>query len=170
MKITKQICCLGALAAFFTAGATEIKFDKDLTDLIISYSPGVALDTEVKTSETGSLRLTAAKERKFINIIKIIELEPDRKYEISCMVKGENIVDKRTGIFCNRGKKWDRLSRWTGTFDWTKCTGEVDTGKMGGAKVKIYITLFGHEGKLWIDQLTITPKEDAAPKIDGEKY
>ena len=158
------------MATFFTAGATEIKFDKELSDLIVSYSPGATLDTETKTSETGSLRLTAVKERKFINIIKIIELEPDRKYEISLMVKGENIVDKRTGIFCNRGKIWDRLSRWTGTFDWTKFTGELDTGKMGGARVKIYITLFGHEGKLWIDQLTITPTMDAAQKIDGEKY
>ena len=170
MKIAKQICCLEVLAAFFATSATEIKFDKELTDLIISYSPGAALDTEIKKSETGSLRLTAAKERKFINIIKIIELDPNRKYEISLMVKGENIVDKRTGIFCNRGKIWDRLSRWTGTFDWTRCTGELDTGKMGGARVKIYITLFGNEGKLWIDQLTITPKDGDASKLDGEKY
>ena len=70
MKIARKICCMGALAAFFTAGATEIKFDQELSGLIVSYNPGAALDIETKKSETGSLRLTAAKERKFINIIK----------------------------------------------------------------------------------------------------
>ena len=49
----------------------------------------------------------------------------------------------------------------------------LDTKKIGSAKVKLLITLFGTEGKLWIDQLNIAPyKESAAQNAAaaGEIY
>ena len=153
--------CLGILAALFAAGATEIKFDEKLTGWVKSHAPGVAFDTADKVSQTGSVRLTADQRHAYIDVRKDIGLEPNRKYEFTVMVKGENLTDKRTGLFFNAGKKWERCSRWTGTFDWTKCTGELDTGKLGGGKVTLHITLYGKEGRLWIDQLNLTEKKTA---------
>lgn len=159
----------GILAAAFALGAENLPFDAQLTGWRLMPKQAVALDRNVKQSETGSLRLTAKLDQKmklknkkthFVDVRKEFELEPDRKYVVTVMAKGENLSDNRTGMFFNTGKKWDRGARWLDSFDWTKFTCELDTGKMGGSKVTLHFTLYGKEGQLWIDQLTITPKEE----------
>ena len=151
---------LAAVLVFFApVRADDIRFDRELTGWKKSYPPGVGLDSQVKVSESGSLRLTANQSKDYVDTIRELALEPKKDYVISFMVKGENIADKRTGIFFNFGKNWDRGARWSGSFDWTKCTCELNTGKIGGSKVMLHFTLFGKTGKLWIDQLSITPKD-----------
>ena len=160
--MVKRSICLGILAVLSAAGAMEITFDKKMSGWVRSDRVNIVLDSTEKVSETGSLRLTSNPKKKHVNISKTIELEPDQEYEITLMVKGENISDKKTGIFFKSGKRhWDRLARWTGTFDWTKCTGTLKTGPAEDGPNKLSITLFGPDAKLWIDQLKISPKEKA---------
>ena len=157
--IKRYICCCGVLAAFVAAQAMDFQFDENKTGWTCSSNPAVVLDTADKLSQAGSLRLTANPAQKYIDIRKEIELEPNRKYVVTVMAKGENLTDKRTGLFFNVAKKWERGTRWTGTFDWTKVTCDLDTKVMGGGKVTLHITLYGKEGKLWIDRLSIVPKK-----------
>ncbi len=155
----KRSFCLCLLAALFSACAMEITFDEKKTGWTGNSMASAVLDTADKLSPAGSIRLTADPTKPYISIRKEIELEPDRKYTVTVMAKGENLTDKRTGLFFNHAKKWERGTRWTGTFDWTKFNCELDTKVMGGGKVTLHITLYGKEGKLWIDRLNIVPKK-----------
>ena len=155
----KTMLILASLAVFAAARAEEFEFDKKLTGWEKHYPAGLSLDEQVKVSAAGSLSLTGGKDRPYANIGKQLDLQPNTKYDISLMVKGSGITGTKTGLYLNAGKKWDCLVRWKGTFDWEKYTGVLDTGKMGSGKVKLFFTLFGNEGKLWIDNLSITPAQ-----------
>ena len=159
-----SMLCAVALAVFANVQAEEIKFDENLTGWTKSFSAGIGFDAAEKVSPAGSMRLTGNPARPNMNATRALELEPNKKYELTVMVKGENIADKRSGLFIKVKESWYRFARWEGTFGWTRCTAILDTGKMGGGKGTLHITLFGKSGKLWIDRLTIVPLKEAAGK------
>ena len=160
--------CAAALAVCAAVQAEEIKFDANLTGWTKSFSAGIGFDAAEKVSPTGSMRLTGNPARSNMDAARALELEPNKKYELTVMVKGENISDKRSGLFIKVKESWYRFARWEGTFGWTKCTAVLDTGKMGGGKGTLHITLFGKTGKLWIDQLTIVPLKEEAKAAAGQ--
>ncbi len=148
------------LTAFIAAEAKEFTFDRDLSGWKKNYAQSVAFDPAEKVSSTGSFRMTANPKYPCGGSI-VLDLKPDQHYRVTFMAKGENIADNRTGLFANAGKKWERIGpRLSGTFGWTRYTGILDTGKMGSAKVALHITLFGKEGKLWFDRLSVVSESE----------
>ena len=157
----KLLAYLGSLAAvFFTLRAEEIRIDEKLSGWTGNHAPSVTFDSVCKVSPKGSILLTADKNKPALDVKYALDLAPNRKYVISFMAKGENITDQRTGAFYQGSRKWDRMTRWSGTFDWTKFTCQLDPGKVGGeGKVSVHFSLFGNTGKLWIDRVKIVPED-----------
>ena len=125
--------CLGILAAaLFAAGADEIRIDEKLSGWTRSHTQSVTFDSGCKVSQAGSILLTAGKAQISLDVRTAQTLKPNRKYVVSFMARGENIADQRTGAFYHGVRKWERMTRWTGTFDWTNCSCELDTAKVDG--------------------------------------
>ena len=156
-----KFICLGILTAvMFAADSDEIKIDEKLSAWSRSHTQSITFDSACKVSPAGSILLTAGKARISLDVRTALTLKPNRKYVVSFMAKGENIADERTGAFYHGVQKWERMTRWTGTFDWTNCSCELDTAKVDGdGKISIHFSLFGNTGKLWIDRVKITPKD-----------
>lgn len=81
-------------------------------------------------------------------IKQYVKLEPDTDYELTYMIKGENIVPTKPSnsggcIVFNAGKVWDRSTpaprnaRMTGTFDWKKHTYRFNSSKFKNQKLSI---------------------------------
>ena len=173
-KITKQKgyimkkrpVLLFLLAVLAPIQAEEINFDAKLSDWSKSNPKNTMFDAVEKVSKAGSLRLTANPNRPYVTVSKILELKSGQKYTVSFMTKGENISDKRTGVYVNVGTYWKRIVTFSDTFDWTKTRIELDPDRLGGTKIKFCVTLYGNTGKLWFDRLDVSPKQIKEP---GEK-
>ena len=155
------LALLAPLAFSAAVMSGEIIFDGKLSGWSKTDPENTAFDPADKVSKSGSLRLTAGKNKSALNVRHTLDLVPNQKYVISFMAKGENITDERTGAFYQGNRKWERMTRWTGTFDWTNFTCELDPGKVddGKGKIAIHFSLFGKTGKLWIDRVRIVPKD-----------
>ena len=159
-------------AVLLPAQEIKIAIDEKLTGWTKAVRSGFDPDTEVKVSEPGSIRLTAEDPARPRSGWTLVNLDPNRKYEVTFMAKGENITDNRTGLFSNFDKLWDRLARLEGTFDWKKVSGVLDPKRVGSkGQIKLHVSLFGKTGKLWVDRITIVPLtagQAAAQKVPAQ--
>ena len=108
---------------------------------------------------------------------RLVKLEPNTHYEFTYYLKGKDIQtgDKYGArIMINGGKKWARFTanpknKWeTGTFDWKKGSGIIDTARFGTGDITFYLALDG-TGTAWFDGLQLkkldpVKQKDAAPK------
>ena len=148
---------------FFAASAREITFSSVL-DSPKWRCRNIAGDKTVKLSATRSIRLCDK-----INIFEVVELEPNRVYELTYYVKGKDIASE------NKQGAWMMISRWdgkkkladrittrpgiqpeTGTFDWRKGSYLIDTAKWG-TRVRFDLRIAG-KGTVWYDEIRLTEK------------
>lgn len=138
-----------------TIGA--LKFDTALSGWNFTGKGNVDVDSQIKISDR-SVRLEGNS-----GICRSLRLEPDTRYELSFYIKGKDIAtgsNSGARIMLNSGKTWGRIttqpsnSPETGTFDWKRGTGVIDTGKFKSGDVTIYLSLNG-EGTVWFDGLEI---------------
>ena len=103
---------------------------------------------------------------------QMLELEPGTRYELSFLVRGEGISEgKNQGarIVFNAGKKWRRITTQpdnkpdTGTFDWRKGTGILDTAEFPSSVIRFELNLTG-EGTVWFSDLKLVKKGPSAAK------
>lgn len=98
-------------------------------------------------------------------IAQSVKLEPDTDYELTYMIKGENIVPtKRTNsggcMVMNSGKVWDRSTpaprnaRMTGTFDWKKHTYRFNSSKFKNQPLSILPSI-NAKGKCYFADLKL---------------
>jgi len=115
---------------------------------------------------------------------RMLELEPNTRYDLTFYVKGEKISDgKNHGarIALNAGDRWERITATlgnrpdTGTFDWKQGSGVIDTAQFPDSRIRIELNLVG-EGTAWFAGLTIVKKESngeaasASPKTDPASF
>ena len=141
--------------------AEALKLDHQLAGWEISALKNIAVEEPSETGEV-SVRLENG-----ASIGKTLELEPDTKYELSFLVKGEDIRDgKNLGarIMLNAGKRWERITSLpgnkpeTGTFDWRQGSGIIDTAKFPDSRIRLMLNLTG-QGKVWFKDLKIAKKK-----------
>ncbi len=157
-KIT--VSMLIALAAF-SVYAQDVTIDNDLSaGWTRSRLASAANDTNVKVSSKHSVCLTndTAKHNGFQ---KIVKLEPDTQYELTFMVKGENIEagkGKGAGIVLGGNGKYSRFtsnadnSLETGTFDWRKVSGIFSTSRFKTGDIAMVLSI-NTKGKVWFDKI-----------------
>lgn len=151
----------------FTIGS--INFDRSLQGWNLQGKKNVDVDTKTKVKDCSVVC------RNDSGVTKEILLEPNSQYEISFYIKGENIKGGQgsgAGMLINAGKKWQRISTQknnafeSGTFDWKKCAGIIDTGKLGTNKITIYCLIRG-AGTVWFDGLEIKKITDIKKKTSS---
>ena len=138
-----------------------VKLDRQLVGWEI---PAIKKVTTEDPSETGNVSVRL---ENGVSIGKTLELEPDTKYELSFQIKGEGIRDgKNQGarIMLNAGNRWERITSQpgnkpeTGTFDWRKGSGIIDTAKFPDSRIRVMLNLTGL-GKVWFKELKIEKKK-----------
>ena len=94
---------------------------------------------------------------------QVLELEPKTRYELTFFIKGENIQDgenRGARIVLISGKKHVRITSLfrdepeTGTFDWRKGFGIIDTAVFPDSKIRLELNLFGN-GTVWFKDVQI---------------
>ena len=129
----------------------------------MQWEKNAFLDQQVKTSQTGSLKLVS--DGCYLSAAKYFKLEPDAEYEISVYIKAENVEGtQHTGasLFISD----DNNTRWytmaipplKGTFDWTKFTRTVKSSFF--KKAEVYVAPYlSAKGTVWFDDLKIEKKK-----------
>ena len=157
---------LFALLTVFALSAEELSFDQALTGWQTGFRAQVKFD-----SEAGAVRLTDQAGQKRASLHRVVELEPNTKYELSFSIRGEKIADgsgQGAKIILNAGQKWSRITTLmgnapeTGTFDWRTGKEVIDTAEFPDAKIRIELNLTG-EGTVWFKDLKIEKKASEAP-------
>ena len=148
-------CCVSL------AGGGDIRFDENLTGWTKIKKENVSLDGTVRFADEPAVRLADG-----ARILKVFDLEPDSVYELSFCVRGQDIpAEKDDGarVMVNGGKIWKRFTSdakhstaETGTFDWKKGRGRIDTSRMG-TKIRIYLAS-GSVGTVWYGDLKLIKK------------
>ncbi|MBQ9753131.1 MAG: hypothetical protein IJV93_00090 [Lentisphaeria bacterium] len=143
----------------FLLSAQEYSFEKEIHRL---KSPKVQLDHTVKLSSTPSVRISDGQ-----GVSKRVSLEPGSRYRLTFYVKGKNVSsgrderNRRCGgrFYVNNGKKWlcftsraDNAAE-TGTFDWRKGEGIIDTNVLG-EKINLNLSIFG-KGTVYFDKIRL---------------
>lgn len=140
--------------------AKEYSFENEVRRL---KSPKVRMEHTVKLTETPSVRISDGK-----GVTKRLTLAPNTRYRLSFYVKGRNVSsgrdarNRRCGgrFYVNNGKKWlcftsrKNNAAETGTFDWRKGEGIVDTAVLG-EKINLNLSIFG-KGVLYFDKIRLT--------------
>ena len=146
-----------------------LKFDRNLTGWQTSAASRIAIDENIKIDKA-AVRLSGGG-----RLWKILELEPNSQYELTFYIKGEKIsTGKNHGarIVLNSGKKWSRITAApgnqpdTGTFDWKKGSGIIDTALYPDCKIRLELNLMG-EGTVWFDDLVIVKKKSNSTVTDS---
>lgn len=161
-----------SLTVFFISPAfcQDSLLNEELTGWKQSKNASVSIDTQVRKG-TFSVRLEDGG-----NICRKIDLEPNTKYEISYFLKGKEITaESNQGVMLllNAGKIWARFAPnprnqpQTGTFEWTKGMGIIDTGKFDTEKISLCFMLKG-KGTAWLSELKIRKIVDEVPESEGE--
>ena len=178
----KKIAFVTLLSAIgLCCAAADLGFDAKLTGWKSNDRKQVAFVAgDAKNSP--AVRLVNDGTAKFVNLAKIVELEPNTRYVLSFSIKGEGIeAGNNSGarIFLNSGKKWARVTsllgnqQETGTFDWRQGREIVDTADFPNRKIKIELNLRG-SGKVWFRDLKIEkeapPPAGADPLADALKF
>ena len=137
----------------------DIRFDEKLSGWSRSKKADISLDGDFSGEPAVRLKDGARMFRAF-------DLEPDSIYELSFHVKGQGLPAKDNDgarIMVNGGKSWRRFTSdarsnrpETGTFDWKKGSGRIDTSRTG-TKVKIYLA-GGSAGTVWYSALKLVKK------------
>ena len=168
-----------ALLAGLVLSAEELSFDRKLTGWNVSSVKNAAADDQVKVGGEASVRL-----RDGGQVWKVLELEPNTRYDLTFYVKGEKIsggVNQGARIALNAGDRWERITATlgnrpdTGTFDWKQGSGVIDTAQFPDSRIRIALRLVG-EGTAWFDGLTIVKKEssggtpNASPKAEMTSF
>ena len=142
----------------------DLIFDRSLQGWTLQGKKHVNTDARIKIKERSVVCSNDS------GVTKEILLEPNSQYEISFYIKGENIQKGKTfgaGVLINAGKRWQRISTKlnnefeSGTFDWKKAVGIIDTSKLETNKVTLYFLIRG-TGTVWYDGVEI--KKIAANK------
>ena len=155
----KAVFTLLLLTLSFVLCAVEYSFEKEVQRL---KSPNVAMEHKIKLSLTPSIRISNG-----CGVRKKIKLAPNSRYLLTFYVKGKNVSDgkdekgRRCGgrFYVHSGKKWlcfttrDRNAAETGTFDWRKGEGIIDTAVMGET-VNLNPSIFG-KGVLYFDKIRL---------------
>lgn len=149
----------------------DIWFDKNLSGWIRSKKGEVSKDAKVRKSDF-SIRL-----KNNASISRKMDLEPDTRYLITFYIKGHEIASTQDNngmlLLLNGGKNWQRIAAnpknlpETGTFDWKKATGIVDTSKYKTGKITFLFRIKG-EGTAWIDELNIEKITSDFPASEGK--
>lgn len=141
-----------------------VKFDRYLQGWNLQGKKNIDVDIKTKVKDCSVIC------RDDSGVTKEILLEPNSQYEISFYIKGENIQGNQgAGVLINAGKKWQRITSKpnnafeSGTFDWKKCVGVIDTEKLGTNKITIYCLIRG-TGTVWFDGLEIKKVTDIQKK------
>ena len=106
-------------------------------------------------------------------IRQVLKLEPDTVYEFSFLVKGENIDKSKTWqrgarIMLQGGKIWDRIAEkngscMTGTFDWKRITGTIDTGRFKTSTIRLNAVLDA-KGTCWYADFRLKKLKKSEPE------
>ncbi len=172
LKITGIILGVTALFAVY---AQDVTIDNDLSSgWTRSRLASAVNDTNVKVSSKYSVCLNNDT-AKHNGLQKIVKLEPDTQYEISFMVKGENIEgdkNKGAGIVLGGNNKYSLFtsnadnSKETGTFDWRKVTGNFTTSRFKTGEIAVVLSI-NVKGKVWFDKIQFRkiPEAEKEPEV-----
>ena len=162
---SKAILLFLLLPAFWLSAAETLTIDSKLTDWLCYNRRRILLDDGVAPGSK-AIRLTDGN-----SMTRLVKLEPNTRYEFTFYIKGKDIrsgAKNGARIMINGGKKWARYTAnpknnlETGTFDWKKGTGVIDTARYGTGDITFYLALTG-KGTVWFDSLQLK-KLDAAQK------
>ena len=143
----------------------DIVIDKKFTGWVLNNRSNTFSDPVVKVSRHNAVRL-----QNGAKMFRTFSLEPDSVYELSFYTRGEKISQGNDGarIIVNGGKQWVRFTSnrnnapETGSFDWKKGTGRIDTSRLGKT-VRIYLAA-GKKGTVWYDELKLIKKSTVEKK------
>lgn len=169
------LCGLGLLASPLANG----NFSEGVKGWM-NTSKKVAVDPAVKApGDLPAVKLNGPDDE----IRQVLKLEPDTVYELSFLIKGENI-DKSKGwqrgarIMLQGGKVWERIAEkngscLTGTFDWKRISGIIDTGKFKTSTIRLNAVLDA-KGTCWyadfkLKKIRKSSEPAAAPAKTPEK-
>ncbi|MBE6380233.1 MAG: hypothetical protein E7047_04825 [Lentisphaerae bacterium] len=104
---------------------------------------------------------------------QVVTIDPDATYELSFLVKGENINAANPGkngarIMLNAGSVWDRVTAnadnrcMTGSFDWQRVVYRFEGSKFKSNKLRIKLVL-DTDGKCYFADLKLTEVGTKAP-------
>ena len=135
---------------------------------------GVCIDPVVKAGEKPAARIPARAELR-----QHVAIKPDRVYELSYLVKGENISRRNPGrngarIMLNSGKAWARVtpnsdgSCLTGTFDWKRHVWRFDSSRFPNSRLTVKLIL-DTDGKCYFADLKLTEVGAAPVKTETAK-
>ena len=108
-------------------------------------------------------------------IRQIVQLEPNAVYELSYLVKCDNVSKNNPGrngarIMLNAGKVWARASVnadnscMVGSFDWQRGVYRFESNKFPGGKLRIKLVL-DTEGRCYFADLKLTKVGAKAPEV-----
>ena len=154
----------------FLLHGEDLRFDEKLSGWSRSKKDDISLDGDFSGESAVRLKDGA-------RMIRTFDLEPDSIYELSFYVKGRDIPSgKNDGarVMVNGGKIWQRFTSdakksrpETGTFDWKKGVGKIDTSRLG-TKVKIYLAA-GSAGTVWYGGLKLVKKSGSEKETSFRK-
>ena len=151
-----------ALSAFCEDSA----FDREFPLWKKSSPKQVFKDTDCKVRGGSSIRIENGG-----TALRSVELEPDTEYELTFYVKGKDIQSgtfkqgkyvKPNGgrIQLHNNQSWIRITSdpmnrklETGTFDWRKGEGIIDTNVLG-EKINLNLSIFG-KGTVYFDKIRL---------------
>ena len=147
----------------FLLHGEDIRFDEKLSGWSRSKKADISLDGDFSGEPAVRLKDGARMFRAF-------DLESDSIYELSFHVKGQGLPAKDNDgarVMVNGGKIWQRFTSdakkgrpETGTFDWKKGIGKIDTSRTG-TKVRLYLAA-GSAGTVWYSALKLVKKSVSA--------
>ena len=160
----KYMFVLAVLTLSSVLCGVEYSFEKEV---LRKKSPNVALEHKIKLSSTPSLRISNGSA-----VRKAVKLAPNSRYRLTFYVRGENISDgrdekgRRCGgrFYVHNAKKWlsftsrERNAAETGTFDWRKGEGIIDTADMG-EMINLNPSIFG-KGVIYFDKIRLEKIQD----------
>lgn len=159
MNFTAILLFAAALFAV-AADAQENWFKDGLKGWTLSNRKTIVLDPTEKLTNFGSLRLMGDATAR-----RVVKLEPNSVYKLSFSVKGKEISNAeddgaRISCNCKNIRKWFRITSMpnnapeTGTFDWRKGSGLIDTNAAGGTEIVLGFMLKG-TGTVWYDDIKL---------------
>ena len=175
----KNAVLLFGLLSLLNLSAMDLSFDQKLSGWQSGFRRQVKFDNKVASG--AAVRLENKDGQTRASLYRFVDLEPNTRYKLTFFIKGENIqVGKNLGarIVLNNGNKWQRITSHlsneseTGTFDWRKGEGIIDTSYFPGSKIRIELNITG-TGTVWfkdmkIEKISAASQEDLseALKID----
>ncbi len=176
------VCIVGVITASAAAESPELLLNGDFSAGLKNWTydnPAAAtIDSEVKAGDKPAVRLMGRSE-----IRQYVELKPETEYELTFLVKGENIPKTNPGkngarIMLNVGKVWGRATTeksgacMTGTFDWQRGVFRLNSKKFGSGRLQIKLML-DTTGTCWFADLTlreVKPTDNEGTALDTHDF